>query len=130
MTFLVGTSEEGNKGIMEEVLKKKGSYMCISDNGKPGRVLDYIDSTLSSMLDGNTKKEDISFYLIGPEIFMKNASGILKDKAIDPSYIFLSMEKNSMCGVGLCGECAVGERLMCQWGTFFTLSFLEEENVL
>ena len=130
MTFLVGTSLDENRGIMEDVLRKKGSYKCISDSGKPGRVLDYIDTTLSSMLDDKTKKEDISFYLIGPEIFMKNASRILKNKAIDPSYIFLSMEKNSMCGVGLCGECAVGDRLMCQWGTFFTLSFLEEECVL
>ncbi len=130
MSFLVGTSEEGNKGIMEEVLRKKGSYKCISDDGKPGRVLDYIDSTLSSMLDDKTKLEDISFYLIGPEIFMKNGAKILKKKGVDSSSILLSMEKNSMCGVGLCGECAVGDRLMCQWGTFFTLSFLEEEGVL
>jgi dihydroorotate dehydrogenase electron transfer subunit len=40
------------------------------------------------------------------------------------------MEKNTMCGVGLCGECVCGSRLSCQWGTFFTLTFLEKENVL
>ncbi len=130
LSFLVGTSLPADKGIMEEVLKRKGTYRCISDNGKPGRVLDYVDQTIKSMLDDGTSLSDISFYAIGPEIFMKNAAVILKNKGVDSSSILLSMEKNSMCGVGLCGECAVGDRLMCQWGTFFTLAFLEEESVL
>ncbi len=129
ISYLVGTSEEGNRGIMEDVLSPMGSYKCVSDNSKIARVLDYIPSTISSLLE-NTSKDDIAFYLIGPEIFMKRASSILLEEGFAANKILLSMEKNSMCGVGLCGECASGERLSCQWGTFFTLEFLQEEKVL
>ena len=61
---------------------------------------------------------------------MKIASGKLMDKGAEPDKILLSMERNSMCGVGLCGECSCGGRLACQWGTFMKLSFLKKENVL
>ncbi len=130
ITYLVGTSVDGGKGIFEDVLSKRGSYHVVSDSGKVGRVLDYIQSTLSGLLIDGTALSDVGFYLIGPEIFMKKASSILKERGIESDKIMLSMERNSMCGVGLCGECASGSRLACQWGTFFLLSFLEEENVL
>ena len=128
--FLVGTSVSGNRGLMEETLNKKGEYRCISDEGKPGRVLDYLDETIEHLLEDGTEKGAIAFYLIGPEIFMKNASKLLTERGISSRMILLSMEKNSMCGVGLCGECACGSRLSCQWGTFFTLEFLNNEGVL
>ncbi len=128
--FLVGTSVSGNRGIMEDELKKKGEYRCISDDGKPGRVLDSLNETIDHLLEDGTKIDEISFYLIGPEIFMKNAAKLLTERGISSERILISMEKNSMCGVGLCGECVCGSRLSCQWGTFFTLNFLRREGVL
>lgn len=130
MSFLVGTSVEEGRGILEDVLSKKGNYRCIPDNGKVGRVLDSIGEESKRLLADGTPLSDIAFYLIGPEIFMKKAAILLKDEGVSSDMILLSMEKNTMCGVGLCGECACGSRLECQWGTFFTLSFLEEEGVL
>ena len=130
MSFLVGTSVTGNRGILESILGRKGTYRCISDDGKPGRVLASLEEELKRLTDDGTKLSDIAFYLVGPTVFMKNAAGILKDRGISTDMILLSMEKNTMCGVGLCGECVCGSRLSCQWGTFFTLTFLEKENVL
>lgn len=130
MSFLVGTSLFGNKGILEDTLSEKGSYKCISDDGKVGRVLDYIEDEINSSLDSSTSLNDIAFYLVGPEIFMKNASIKLTNLGVNSSSILLSMERNTMCGVGLCGECVCGHTLMCQHGTFFTLSTLLEEGAL
>ena len=130
MSFLVGTSVEGNNGILTEELSKFGKYLCISDHGKPGRILDYIEETISEETADGTAIKEIAFYLIGPEVFMKIASGKLIDKGADPEMILLSMERNSMCGIGLCGECSCGGHLACQWGTFMKLSFLQKENVL
>ena len=31
-----------------------------------------------------------------------------------------------MCGIGMCGECVCGDRLACQYGTFFTYTYLLE----
>ena len=130
MSFLVGTSVDGNKGILESTLKTRGAYRCVSDNGKPGRVLDFLEGEIERLTSDGTALSDTAFYLVGPTIFMKNAAEKLKRKGISPDMILLSMEKNTMCGVGLCGECVCGSRLSCQWGTFFTLTFLEKENVL
>lgn len=125
LSFLIGTSVDGNKGIMEEELSKLGEYKCISDMGKIARVLDYIPQEVERI-----GKEELAFYLIGPEIFMKKASSLIKEMGVESTDILLSMEKNTMCGVGLCGECSCGSALSCQHGTFFTLSFLEEENAI
>ena len=130
MSVLVGTSVEGNNGILTEELSEFGKYLCISDHGKPGRILDYIEDAIAEKTADGTDIKDIAFYLIGPEVFMKIASGKLTDKGVDPDRILLSMERNSMCGVGLCGECSCGGKLACQWGTFMKLSFLQKENVL
>ena len=130
MSFLVGTSVDGNNGILTKELSEFGRYICISDNGKPGRILDLLDDEINLATSDGTQMKDIAFYLIGPEVFMKIASAKIKTYGVGPEMILLSMERNSMCGVGLCGECSCGGHLACQWGTFMRLSFLEEENVL
>lgn len=130
MSFLVGTSVDGNRGILESELSEFGSYICVSDSGKPGRILDGLDAAISLATSDGTAMRDIAFYLIGPEVFMKIAAGKLKAHGVNPDMVLLSMERSTMCGVGLCGECSCGGHLACQWGTFMKLSFLEEENVL
>ena len=130
MNFLVGTSVDGNRGILAAELENYGKYLCVSDSGKQGRVLENLEQSVKSLTSDGTAAEDLAFYLIGPEIFMKTASEKLKALGIESDRILLSMEKNSMCGVGLCGECSCGGRLSCQWGTFMTAKFLEEEGAL
>lgn len=130
MSFLVGTSVDGNNGILSKELSEFGRYVCISDDGKPGRILESLDDEIRRVTADGTDIKDVAFYLIGPEIFMKIAAGKIKAHGVDPDMILLSMERNSMCGIGLCGECSCGGHLACQWGTFMTLSFLEEEKVL
>ncbi|MBR1583046.1 MAG: alpha-hydroxy-acid oxidizing protein, partial [Spirochaetales bacterium] len=129
MSFLVGTSVEGNNGILDKELSQFGKYLCVSDHGKPGRILDYLEDEIKEQTK-DTSIEDIAFYLIGPEVFMKIASTKLLAAEADPNKVLLSMERNSMCGIGLCGECSCGGHLACQWGTFMRLDFLKKENVL
>ncbi len=130
MSFLVGTSVDGNNGILSDDLSRFGDYLCISDHGKPGRVLDSLIPVTNSLTADGTRLEDLVFYLIGPEIFMKMAGARLKELGVEPDRVLLSMERNTMCGIGLCGECSCGGRLACQWGTFMGLDFLEKEAVL
>ncbi|MBR2282577.1 MAG: dihydroorotate dehydrogenase [Spirochaetales bacterium] len=130
MSFLVGTSVEGNRGILAAELGEFGNYICVSDHGRPGRILDEIIPEVGRLTKDGTPLEDLAFYLIGPEIFMKIAGRKLENIGVSPDRILLSMERNTMCGVGLCGECSCGGRLACQWGTFMGLDFLEKENVL
>lgn len=60
----------------------------------------------------------------GPEIMMRFAAGGLVDLGIDPSAIWLSMERNMQCGAGVCGHCQLGPYLICRDGPVLPLSHL------
>lgn len=109
--------EEGN--IIEEKLKSYGNFNLVHDNGVIARVLDFIEKEASSY-------KGKACYIVGPMQFMKRAASIFVAKGADESLIFLSLEQITMCGVGLCGECSIGNKLTCQMGTFITLAELEK----
>lgn len=120
MSILVGTSEsvEG-KALLEEDLSSYGSFTCIADDGRPGRVLDLLDTI---PLD-----EEQACYLVGPEVFMAIACRKLLARGIKEHNLYLSMERTTLCGIGMCGECACGDRLTCRWGTFMQYDYLAKE---
>ncbi|MFA6774830.1 MAG: dihydroorotate dehydrogenase [Sphaerochaetaceae bacterium] len=117
ITVLVGTSENvSGPGLFSSILKRYGRYVCIPDDGKPGRVL--------ASLDSLSLANDTVAYVVGPTKFMAVACRKLLEKGIKPERISLSLEKMTRCGIGLCGECAVGDRLTCQWGTFMSYDWI------
>ncbi len=112
----VGISNEEDRDVLREEIEKYGPLNVVSDQGVVGRVLnDVLDSAL---------KEGCSYYFIGPTPFMgRGAEGLVKE-GVDPDNIFLSLELTTLCGVGLCGQCACGEKLTCQYGTFVSYRFV------
>ncbi len=112
----VGISNEEDRDVLREEIVKYGPLNVVSDQGVVGRVLnDVLDSAL---------KEGCSYYFIGPTPFMgRGAEGLVKE-GVDPDNIFLSLELTTLCGVGLCGQCACGEKLTCQYGTFVSYRFV------
>lgn len=121
MAFYVGTSETNAKEeLLSHELSSYGQYKVVADDGVVGRVLQEID-----LID---LSGDINAYLIGPEIFMAIAAKKLLDKGFDKNNIYLSMEKITRCGVGLCGECVCGETLTCQSGSFVSYNYIEKNE--
>jgi len=117
LTILVGTSESvTGKALLEERLGAYGSFTCIADDGKPGRVLELLDTIELEAGQG--------CYLVGPEKFMEIAAKKLIGRGIREDLLYLSMEKVTLCGIGMCGECACGDRLTCRWGTFMQYDYL------
>lgn len=110
-----------NGGTMEAVLGKYGKYESVNDNGIPGRVIEEI--VISD-------PRNTAVYIVGPERFMAKGAKRFVELGISPEDIMVSMEKNSMCGIGLCGECECAGRLTCQWGTFMSYGFLAKEGLL
>jgi dihydroorotate dehydrogenase electron transfer subunit len=120
MTILIGTSEEsGGKALLEDTLSPYGPFSCIADEGRPGRVLD--------LLDEIELAADQAAYLVGPEIFMAIAARKLLARGLAEENLYLSMERMTLCGIGMCGECACGDRLTCRWGTFMNYAYLARE---
>jgi len=56
----------------------------------------------------------------GPPIMMKYATLKLLEFGFAPKDIYLSMEKNMSCGVGLCGHCMLGKFYVCKDGPVLT----------
>ena len=58
-------------------------------------------------------------FLCGPEIMMHYAIRILHKRGLPEDRIFLSMERNMKCAVGLCGHCQFGPEFVCKDGPIF-----------
>lgn len=58
-------------------------------------------------------------FVCGPEIMMRFAAHALTDRGVPATEVFLSMERNMHCAVGLCGHCQLGPVFVCKDGPVF-----------
>jgi NAD(P)H-flavin reductase len=52
----------------------------------------------------------------GPEVMMRFSAGALTAAGLPRDHIYLSMERNMKCAIGLCGHCQFGPDFMCKDG--------------
>lgn len=64
--------------------------------------------------------------LCGPEVMMRFAIAALEHAGVETSRIFVSMERNMKCAIGLCGHCQYGASFVCKDGPVFRFSDIEE----
>lgn len=118
--IFIGTSDPETNGVLADVLTNYGPVVTVSDDGIAARVLNSLDDELDD-------RKDISCYVVGPKAFMAAAVEKILTKGITSDRIYLSLELDTLCGVGMCGECACQDRLTCQWGTFVSYAYLARE---
>ncbi|MEW5817436.1 MAG: hypothetical protein AB1798_18825, partial [Spirochaetota bacterium] len=121
-----------NNEIISKANTAAGKYSeCISvpDNGKSGRVLDIFYSRFTDPPVSLEEISDSVFYNMGPAQFMKKAGELERDLGATPNVIYFALETNTMCGIGLCGECVCGEKRTCKDGTFLSLKYLEKHSL-
>ena len=61
----------------------------------------------------------------GPEIMMRFCAQALINQGLSPSQIYLAMERNMQCAIGLCGRCQYGPYFLCKDGPVFSFNQLE-----
>ena len=59
---------------------------------------------------------DMIAFICGPEIMMRFSVGALRDAGVAAGRIYLSMERNMKCAIGLCGHCQFGPAFICKDG--------------
>jgi NAD(P)H-flavin reductase len=64
-------------------------------------------------------------FTCGPEIMMRFVVFEALARKVPPQQIFMSMERNMSCAMGLCGRCQVGPVFVCKNGPVFTYETLE-----
>jgi NAD(P)H-flavin reductase len=55
-------------------------------------------------------------FVCGPEKMMSASARTLEDAGVEPERLFLSLERNMACGIGLCGHCQFGRFFVCKDG--------------
>ena len=65
---------------------------------------------------------DAVVMICGPEIMIRFTVMEFLQNGIDPEQIFISMERNMKCGIGLCGHCQFGPFFVCKDGPVFQLN--------
>ena len=56
----------------------------------------------------------------GPEIMMTVTAGrLMEGYAMAPENIYVTMERNMKCGIGVCGHCQFGSKFICTDGAVF-----------
>ena len=104
--------------------KREGTFIKGIDNGEKREVLRLLYLLLNEEIDKNA-----AFYNIGPSIFMQKAMKI-EAECSDPKNIYSSLEIETNCGIGLCGQCSIGGYLSCVDGPFFNAEFLMDCEIL
>jgi sulfhydrogenase subunit beta (sulfur reductase) len=63
-------------------------------------------------------------FIVGPERMMEATVTTLADRGIPRDRIFISLERQMQCGIGLCGHCQMGPFFVCKDGPCFAASEL------
>lgn len=64
-------------------------------------------------------------FVCGPEIMMRFTANALTDMGLTPNSIYMSMERNMQCAIGLCGHCQLGSVFVCKDGPVFDWQTLQ-----
>jgi NAD(P)H-flavin reductase len=65
-------------------------------------------------------------FVCGPEIMMRFTAMELHKRGVDNEHIFVSMERNMKCAIGLCGHCQFGSVFVCKDGPVFQYSKIKD----
>lgn len=60
--------------------------------------------------------EETIALVCGPEVMMRFTVSALRDAGVPSDRIYLSMERNMKCAIGLCGHCQFGSAFICKDG--------------
>lgn len=65
-------------------------------------------------------------FTCGPEVMMRFATMELLKRGVKSDRIFISMERNMKCAIGLCGHCQFGPKFVCKDGPVFPYNEVED----
>ena len=66
------------------------------------------------------RPEAVRAFVCGPEVMIRYTVEALHERGVPDEQIFLSLERDMRCGVGLCGHCQLGTTLICRDGPVYT----------
>jgi NAD(P)H-flavin reductase len=68
-------------------------------------------------------------YICGPHVMIQAAMRDLSLMGMPHDHIITTLEAHMKCGVGKCGHCYGGEKLICEDGPVFSLEEIKRYNI-
>jgi NAD(P)H-flavin reductase len=65
--------------------------------------------------------------LCGPEVMMRFCAQELAGAGLEPSQVYLSLERNMKCAVGVCGRCQYGPEFICKDGPVLSYERIQRQ---
>jgi len=62
----------------------------------------------------------------GPEVMMRFAVQELLQRGVPVNQVYVSMERNMKCGIGLCGHCQLRGEFLCRTGPVYRFDEIEK----
>jgi NAD(P)H-flavin reductase len=69
--------------------------------------------------------QHVTALVCGPELMMKFSALELEKRGVPADRVYLSMERNMKCAIGLCGRCQFGPSFICKDGPVFPFPRIE-----
>jgi NAD(P)H-flavin reductase len=66
------------------------------------------------------RPDAVTAFVCGPEVMIHFTVEALRERGVPDERIFLSLERDMRCGVGLCGHCQLGPTLICRDGPVYS----------
>jgi NAD(P)H-flavin reductase len=63
--------------------------------------------------------ENTVVFCCGPEVMMRFTASAAQNRGVPRERIWVSMERNMQCAVGICGHCQLGPAFICKDGPVF-----------
>lgn len=73
----------------------------------------------------NVKPSQTEVVMCGPEVMMHYSALATLKRGIPKQSVWLSIERNMQCAVGLCGHCQLGPVFVCRQGPVFRYDIIE-----
>jgi len=132
ITIIYGSRDTGEVMFLDEVSswEERGAKVIMtvdacdieSWNGCIGLVTEHIDSA-------GVDVKDCTAYICGPHVMIQAAMRDLSLRGMPDSRIITTLEAHMKCGVGKCGHCYCGGKLICEDGPVFTFEEIKTSAI-
>ena len=102
----------------KRVLKRKNVFVTTDDGsyGRPGFPTDLAEELIR-------ERKVTRVYTCGPEVMMRKLYDVCAGAGVDYE---ASLERSMKCGMGICGSCTLGKKLLCRDGAILSGEALKD----
>jgi len=123
VVVLYGTRSPGEILFFRELQKWRGRFdldVEVTVDHAAGESFENVGVVTTLIPRARFDPEETVAFVCGPEVMMRFTVQKLLERGLDAQRVFLSLERNMKCAIGLCGHCQLGPAFVCQDGPVFS----------